>query len=270
MQKDVIENEIKKAYGFIAENRNAQSCCQSTSCCNNENAADYSSVKGYEKEADLALGCGLPTEIANIKKGDTVIDLGSGAGNDVFIARSIVGESGKVIGVDITPEMINRAVENNNKFAYKNVEFLLGEIENLQEIPDNTADVVISNCVMNLVHNKEKAFSEVYRTLKTGGHFSISDIVYEGYLPDGVLKSAEMYASCISGASEKRHYLDIIEKVGFQNIQIKNERPINLPDSLLLKYISPDELNSFKRSDSAIFSVTIYAEKLDKCKCCAG
>ncbi len=268
MEKKVIKEEVRKSYGFIAKNRNSASCCKSTACCSNENAADYSSVIGYQKEADLALGCGLPTEIANIKEGDTVVDLGSGAGNDVFIARRIVGENGKVIGIDITPEMINRALKNNQKLGYKNVEFVLGEIEDMQGVSDSTADVIISNCVMNLVHNKEKAFNEVYRILKTGGHFSISDIVYEGSLPDGVLESAEMYASCIAGASEKNNYLEIIKNVGFQNIQIKNERLINLPDELLLKHISAEELNNFKQSDSAIYSVTIYADKLEKSKCC--
>lgn len=262
MEKDVIKEEIKKSYGTIAKNRN------STSCCNNKNAADYTSVIGHQKEADLALGCGLPTEIANIKEGDTVIDLGSGAGNDVFIARKIVGEKGKVIGLDITPEMINRAIQNNHKLGYKNVEFVLGEIEDMQGVPDKTADVVISNCVMNLVFDKEKAYKEVFRVLKTGGHFSISDIVYVGFLPVGILESAEMYASCIAGASERNKYIDIIKNVGFKNIQIKNEQLINLPDDLLLKHISVEEINSFKQSDSNIYSVTIYADKPEQSECC--
>ena len=264
MEKEVMKDEVKKSYGDIAKNRNP------TGCCSNKNAANYSSVAGYQKEADLALGCGLPTETANIKEGDTVIDLGSGAGNDVFIARGIVGENGKVIGIDFTPEMINRALQNNKKLGYENVEFVLGEIEEMHGLPDNTADVVISNCVMNLVHDKEKAFKEVFRVLKSGGHFSISDIVYEGSLPEGVLESAEMYASCVAGASEKSNYLDIIKNVGFQNIQIKNERLINLPDDLLLKFISTEELSSFKQSDSAIYSVTIYADKPQKGKCCGN
>jgi len=265
MEKEVIKQEVKKSYGYIAENRNSAGCCSSTDCCN-KNAVDYTHVDGYQKEADLALGCGLPTEIANIKKGDTVIDLGSGAGNDVFIARKIVGENGRVIGIDMTPEMINRALQNNQKLGYTNVEFLLGEIEDLQGVSNQTADVVISNCVMNLVHNKEKAFKEVFRVLKTGGHFSISDIVYVGSLPKGVLESVEMYASCVAGASNKNQYLDIIKNVGFQNIQIKNERLIELPDDLLLKYISTDELIDYKQSDSAIYSVTIYADKPENLK----
>jgi arsenite methyltransferase len=225
-------------------------------------------IEGYHKEADLSLGCGIPTEIADIKEGDTVIDLGSGAGNDVFIARKIVGETGKVIGIDMTPEMVIRALQNNQKLGYKNVEFVLGEIENMQGIASNTADVVISNCVMNLVPDKEKAFKEVHRILKTNGHFSISDIVYSGYLPDGVFEAAEMYAGCVAGASEKGKYLGIIKAIGFKNIQIKKERLIDLPDELLLKYISIDELEKFRQSGSGVYSITIYADKLDEGKCC--
>lgn len=260
MEEKVIKEEVKKSYGYIAINRNA-------GCCNkNENAADYTHVEGYQTEADLALGCGLPTKTANIKEGDTVIDLGSGAGNDVFIARRIVGEKGRVIGLDMTPEMIKRAVQNNQKPGYKNVEFVLGEIEDMQSVPDQTADVVISNCMMNLVHDKEKAFNEVFRVLKAGGHFSISDIVYVGSLPKGVLESAEMYASCVAGASDKNSYLDIIKNVGFQNIQIKNERLVELPDDLLLKHISAEELCNFKQSGSAIYSITLYADKPENIK----
>ncbi|MBP1631262.1 MAG: arsenite S-adenosylmethyltransferase [Bacteroidetes bacterium] len=260
MEKEVIKEEVKKSYGYIAMNKSSASCCNGISF--NENAADYSNINGYQKEADLSLGCGLPTEIANIKEGDTVLDLGSGAGNDAFIARSIVGEKGKVIGIDMTPEMINRATQNNHKLGYENVEFVLGEIEEMQGVSDGTIDVVISNCVMNLVQNKEKAFKEVFRVLKSGGHFSISDIVYGGYLPKGVLESIEMYAGCVAGASEKTGYLEIIKNIGFQNIQLKKEQKIQLSDEFLLKSISIDELNKYKQSNSAIYSVTIYAEKL--------
>lgn len=269
-----IKSEIKKSYGDIAKGNIQVGCCSTdTACCitdefSNSMTEDYSNVEGYEKSADLALGCGLPTEIANIHEGDTVIDLGSGAGNDVFIARGIVGESGKVIGIDMTPEMVIRALQNNQKLGYKNVEFQLGEIENMQNIPTNTGDVVISNCVMNLVPDKEKAFKEVNRVLKIGGHFSISDIVYSGNLPDGILKAAEMYAGCVAGASEKGAYLGIIKSVGFKNIQIKKERLIELPDELLFKYLNQQELDNYKKSGSGIYSVTIYADKLEDGNCC--
>jgi len=274
MDTETIKAEIKKSYGDIAKGNIQVGCCSTdTGCCTTDEfipsmTEDYSNVDGYQKDADLSLCCGLPTEIANIDKGNTVIDLGSGAGNDAFIARRIVGETGKVIGIDMTPEMVIRALQNNQKLGYKNVEFSLGEIENMQTIPTNTADVVISNCVMNLVPDKEKAFKEVHRVLKVGGHFSISDIVYKGSLPNGILEAAEMYAGCVAGARDKGAYLGIIKSVGFKNIQIKKERLIELPDDLLLKYISAKDIAEFKKSNSGIYSITLYADKLDEGTCC--
>ena len=274
MNTETIKSEIKKSYGEIAKRNIQIACCSTnTACCttdefSNSMSEDYSNVEGYEKSTDLALGCGLPTEIANINEGDTVIDLGSGAGNDAFIARRIVGETGKVIGVDMTPEMVILALQNTQKLGYKNVEFQLGEIENMKEVSSNIADVVISNCVMNLLPDKEKAFNEVNRVLKIGGHFSISDIVFQGAIPQGVLEASEMYAGCVAGASEKGQYLGIIKKAGFKNIQIKTERIIELPDELLLKYINQQELDNYKKSGSGIYSVTIYADKLDDGTCC--
>jgi len=274
MNTETIKSEIKKSYGEIAKGNIQIACCSTnTACCttdefSNSMSEDYSNVEGYEKSTDLALGCGLPTEIANINEGDTVIDLGSGAGNDAFIARRIVGETGKVIGVDMTPEMVILALQNTQKLGYKNVEFQLGDIENMKEVSSNIADVVISNCVMNLLPDKEKAFNEVNRVLKFGGHFSISDIVFQGAIPQGVLEASEMYAGCVAGASEKGQYLGIIKKAGFKNIQIKKERLIELPDELLLKYINQQELDNYKKSGSGIYSVTIYADKLDEGTCC--
>ena len=274
MNTALIKAEIKKSYGEVAKGNIKVGCCSiETGCCttnefSNAMSEDYNNVNGYEKSADLALGCGLPTEIANIKKGNTVIDLGSGAGNDAFIARSIVGEKGKVIGIDMTPEMVIRALQNTQKLGYKNVEFVLGEIESMKQISNNIADVVISNCVMNLIPDKEKAFNEVKRVLKVGGHFSISDIVFQGAIPQEVLDASEMYAGCVAGASEKGQYLGIIKKAGFKNIQIKKERLIELPNQLLLKYLSQQALENYKKSGSGIYSITVYAEKLDQGKCC--
>jgi arsenite methyltransferase len=274
MNEEVIKNEIKKSYAEIAKSNIQVGCCSAdTACCGTEGFSNsmsdnYLNVEGYEKSADLALGCGLPTEIANIREGDTVIDLGSGAGNDAFIARSIVGEKGKVIGIDMTPEMIIRALQNNQKLGFNNVEFVLAEIENMQGISSNSADVIISNCVMNLVPDKEKAFAEVYRLLKLGGHFSISDIVFQGSIPQGILKASEMYAGCVAGAIEKGQYLGIIKNAGFKNIQIKKERRIDLPDELLLKYLSKNELQVYKESGSGIYSITVYADKLIEGNCC--
>ena len=272
MKTEKIKEEIKRSYGNIAIGKNTNGCCGDTACCATDEfksmTENYGNVEGYHEEADLALGCGIPTEIANIKEGDTVIDLGSGAGNDAFIARRIVGEDGKVIGVDMTPEMVIRALQNNQKLGYRNVDFILGEIENMSGIENGVADVVISNCVMNLVPDKKKAFNEILRVLKVGGHFSISDIVYSGSLPKGILEAAEMYAGCVSGASEKGEYLGIIKSSGFKNISIKKERLIELPDDLLLKFISENELSEFKKSNSGIYSITIYADKLEEGDCC--
>jgi len=272
MQTAQIKSEIKKSYGDIARSDKAAGCCTDKACCSSNDLAnmaeDYSQVDGYTPEADLALGCGLPTEIANIAEGDTVIDLGSGAGNDVFIARRLVGEKGRVIGIDMTPEMVIRALQNNQKLGYRNVEFVLGEIENMLGIADETTDVVISNCVMNLVPDKEKAFKEIFRVLKTGGHFSISDIVYSGYLPDGILAAAELYTGCVAGASEKGNYFGIIKSAGFKNIQIKKERLIQLPNELLLNYISVKALEDFRQAGSGIYSVSVYADKLEEGTCC--
>lgn len=274
MNTKTIKSEIKKSYGDIAKGNIQIGCCSTdTGCCTTDEFSasmteDYTKVNGYQKNADLSLGCGLPTEIANINEGDTVIDLGSGAGNDVFIARKIVGETGKLIGIDMTPEMVILSLQNNQKLGYKNVEFVLGEIENMKNISSNLADVVISNCVMNLVTDKEKAFKEVHRILKIGGHFSISDIVYNGTLPKGILEAAEMYAGCVAGASEKGAYLGIIKSVGFKNIQIKKERLIELSDDLLLKYASPEDVAEFKKTNSGIYSITLYADKLEEGNCC--
>lgn len=220
----------------------------------------YSEIKGYEEDADYALGCGIPTQDAKIKPGDTVLDLGSGAGNDVFVARSIVGEEGRVIGVDMTEAMIELANQNKEKLGYKNVDFLLGEIEDLP-LEDDSVDVAVSNCVMNLVPSKEKAYQETYRVLKTNGHFNMSDIVLRGELPKGIKEAAEMYAGCISGALEKEEYLNVIESVGFKNIRITKERVIDVPDHVFLQYVTPAELEEFKSSDNAIVSLGVFAEK---------
>ena len=274
MKTETIKTEIKKAYGDIAKGNPQAGCCSTNAgCCSTDELSssmteDYSGVDGYQKEADFSLGCGLPTEIANISEGDTVIDLGSGAGNDAFIARRIVGETGKVIGIDMTPEMVIKALQNNHKLGYQNVEFVLGELEEMKSIDNAVADVVISNCVMNLVPNKQKAFKEVSRVLKVGGHFSISDIVYVGSLPNGILEAAELYSGCVAGASEKGEYLGIIKSAGFKNIQIKKERKIDLPDDLLLRHLSFQELENFQQSGSGIYSVTIYADKLEEGSCC--
>lgn len=269
-----LKELVKEKYGQIAEQSkdvNASSCCGATGCGTIDYtvmADDYSKLDGYVADADLGLGCGLPTQFANIKEGDTVVDLGSGAGNDCFVARSIVGKSGKVIGIDFTDRMIEKAKINAGKLNYTNVAFYQGDIEDMP-LKENIADVVVSNCVLNLVPNKAKAFAETFRILKKGGHFSVSDIVLVGDLPQDLQKSAEMYAGCVSGAIQKEEYLFIIEKAGFKNIVVQKEKRIILPEEILKGYLSADKIKELNTGENGIFSVTVYAEKPEGC-CAPG
>jgi ubiquinone/menaquinone biosynthesis C-methylase UbiE len=232
-------------------------------------ADDYTKLEGYNPDADLGLGCGLPTEFAKIKEGNVVIDLGSGAGNDAFIARRFTGASGKVVGVDFTEAMINKARANAEKLQLHNVEFRLGDIDDMP-VTSNYADVIVSNCVLNLVPNKYKVISEIFRVLKPGGHFSISDIVLEGQLPGKWKEVAELYAGCVSGAVQKQVYLEIIEQAGFKNITIQKDKTIVIPDNILSNYLSEEEIAQYKNSNTKITSITVYAEKpaKDERNCC--
>jgi len=235
-------------------------------------ADDYKGLQGYNPEADLGLGCGLPTQFAKIKKGDVVIDLGSGAGNDCFIARAETGETGKVIGVDFTQAMISKARANAEKLNYHNVEFRFGEIESLP-VTSGIADVIVSNCVLNLVPDKQKAFAEIHRALKPGGHFSISDIVLSGHLPEKIMETAELYAGCVSGGIPKDEYMKIIKDTGFENITIQKEKRVVVPDEVLASYLSTDEIKAYHESGAGVFSITVYADKkkdecCDKTTCC--
>jgi len=268
-----LKEIVKEKYSQIAEQSksvNESSCCGATCGCSIVDytvmADDYSKLKGYAPDADLGLGCGLPTEFALIKEGDTVVDLGSGAGNDCFVARSITGEKGKIIGIDFTERMIEKARANADKLGYKNVEFRQGDIENMP-IAGGVADVVVSNCVLNLVPDKKQAFAETFRILKKGGHFSVSDIVLVGELPEGLRKSAEMYVGCVAGAIQKEEYLGIIKEAGFKEVKIQKDKRIELPDEILRDYLSEGEIKDFKEGKSGIFSVTVYAEK--PVNCCA-
>jgi len=262
-----LKQLVKEKYAEIATQsklQNETSCCGSGCGCATIDEAlmaeDYTKLAGYNADADLGLGCGLPTEFAKIKAGDLVIDLGSGAGNDAFVARSITGATGKVIGVDFTEKMIEKARANAEKLGFHNVEFRYGDIEKLP-ISNSVADVVVSNCVMNLVPDKVKAFQETYRVLKPGGHFSISDIVLVGDLPEGLRKNAEMYAGCISGAIQKNDYLQIVKNSGFINIEIQKDKKITLPDEILTAYLNDDEMKQVKLGDVGIFSITVFAER---------
>ena len=265
-----IKEMVKKKYAEIAlqnQETNASSCCGSGGCSTevyNIMTDDYDHLEGYNPDADLKLGCGLPTEFAKIKKGDYVVDLGSGAGNDCFVARAETGESGKVVGIDFTPEMIEKARNNADKLGFNNVEFRLGDIENIP-LMSNVADVVVSNCVMNLVPNKTKAFAEVQRILKPTGHFSISDIVLVGDLPEKIKNAAEMYAGCVASAIQMEEYLKIIENSGFKNITLQKKKPIIVPDDILKNYLNEEEIQQYKDSTTRIYSITVYAEKLVGC-----
>ena len=274
--QDSIKDVVRQKYSEIAlqeKETNQASCCGS-GCCTTDVANimtdDYSQLEGYNPDADLGLGCGLPTQFAKIRKGDTVIDLGSGAGNDAFVARAETGEDGKVIGIDFTPAMVDKARANAAKLGYQNVEFRKGDIEKMP-LTSNIANVVVSNCVLNLVPNKDGVFKEIYRVLKPGGHFSISDIVLVGQLPESLKADAEMYAGCVSGAIQKEDYLNLITSNGFTSVTIQKEKPIFIPDDILRNSLSEDELEKFKESGTGIFSITVYAEKAKDCcgtECC--
>ena len=261
-----LKELVKEKYSQIAQQskeQNSSSCCGATDCCDSGvtiMADDYSKLEGYNPDADLGLGCGIPTQFARMKEGDTVIDLGSGAGNDAFVARRTVGEKGRVIGIDFSEAMISRARANVEKLGFNNIEFRQGDIEKMP-VAANTADVVISNCVLNLVPNKKNVFSEVFRVLKQKGHFSISDIVLVGQLPEKLKEAAELYAGCVSGAIQKDEYIQAIHAAGFNNISLLKEKKIELPDDLLLDYISQSELDELKKSGLGIYSITVYAEK---------
>ena len=269
---ETTKEMVPRKYAEIAlqdKETNASTCCGAGGCSTevyNIMSDDYSELKGYAADADLGLGCGLPTQFAGIKPGDTVLDLGSGAGNDCFVARAETGEDGRVIGVDFTPEMIAKAKKNASALGFQNVEFRQGDIEALP-LTSNIVDVVVSNCVLNLVPNKRQAFSEVMRVLKPGGHFSISDVVLKGELPDNLKNAAEMYAGCVSGALLESEYLGIIHDLGFEHVTVQKRKPIIIPDDILSNYLSADGIAAFKASGTGIFSITVAAAKSSE-ECC--
>jgi SAM-dependent methyltransferase len=220
----------------------------------------YKKMEGYNQDADLGAGCGLPTNYAKINVGDTVVDLGCGAGNDCFIARTQTRETGKIIGIDFTPEMINRAKTNAEKLGFSNMEFILGDIENIP-LASDTADVVVSNCVLNLIPDKIKAFSEIKRIIKPGAHFSISDLVYVGTIPNEIKNSRISYVKCVAGAIPKDEYLKIIKDLGFVNISLYKEEKISMPDNQLADFLTEQEIRILRESSVEVYSIGVYAEK---------
>lgn len=267
MKPNELKQIVKEKYGQIAnqsKQQNATSCCGASGCCSTTDytvfSDSYDQVQGYHADADLGLGCGLPTQYAGIEAGHHVLDLGSGAGNDCFVARSIVGEAGKVTGLDFTDEMLKKAVENRNKLGYTNVEFVKGDIEEMP-LPDGSVDVIVSNCVLNLVPDKVKTFSEIHRVLTAGGHFCVSDVVIKGDLPDKILHDSEMYAGCVAGAVNWDEYIGIIKDRGFMDIKIHTSKSIEIPDDILTFYLNGEELRQFRQSGTGLYSITVSAYK---------
>jgi arsenite methyltransferase len=269
MRKD-IKAIVKEKYGRIAlkaeTSAGPTSCCNSSSdCCDVDYTVfseNYESLEGYNKDADLGLGCGIPTDYAGIQPGHHVLDLGSGAGNDCFVARAIVGETGKVTGLDFSEEMLAKARKNAEKLGYKNVEFVAGDIEEMP-LENVQFDVVISNCVLNLVPDKSRAFSEIFRILKPGGHFCVSDVVIKGELPAKLKNDAEMYAGCVAGAMQLDDYLEKITQAGFRNMQVHKQRSIDIPEEILRMYLDENEMEDFRNNKIGLFSITVSAYKLD-------
>jgi SAM-dependent methyltransferase len=267
MKAEDLKLVVQNKYGEIAsqsKEQNQSSCCGTTGCCDNTHYSifsdDYTKLDGYNPDADLGLGCGLPTQYAEIKEGNDVLDLGSGAGNDCFVARTLVGRSGHVTGIDFTDAMLDKAGKNLERTGFKNIDFIKGDIEQMP-LKDNAFDVVISNCVLNLVPDKAKAFGEIHRVLKPGGHFCISDVVLTGGLPQKLKEAAEMYAGCVSGAILKEEYLAIIHQSGFTNIAVKKEKEIEIPSDILLSYLTPEEIKNFKSKQIGIYSITVNGTK---------
>lgn len=263
-----IKEMVKQTYSEIALQENETSSCCGTRTNSNKvyhiMGEDYSEIEGYNPDADLGLGCGLPTQFAKIKPGDTVLDLGSGAGNDCFIARAETGESGKVIGIDFADAMVDKARLNAEKLGFNNVEFRQGDIEKMP-VTSASADVIVSNCVLNLVPDKSAVFAEMYRVLKSGGHFSVSDIVLTGELPSKIKSAAEMYAGCVASAIDKEEYLGYIKQAGFSKLIIQKDKPIIVPDHILRDYMTEDEIKEYNSKETVIRSLTIHAEKPASC-----
>ena len=267
MKAEDLKLVVQEKYGVIAKQSlllNQTSCCGTSGCCGDLEIKmigdEYQNIDGHYKDADLGLGCGIPTQFADIKPGDHVLDLGSGAGNDCFVARAIVGDKGKVTGIDFTEAMVEKAIINNKSLGYSNVEFIKGDIENMP-LPDNSFDVVVSICVLNLVPDKAIAFAEIMRVLKPGGHFCVSDVVLKGELPEKFKNDLEMYAGCVSGAIKENEYLSIIAKQGFKNVSTHKIKQIAIPIDVLQKYLSRIETDEFWFGERGIFSITVSGHK---------
>ncbi len=253
-----VKEQIRQAYGKNAERKSGCGCSSETD--GTFMAESYEGREGYESDADLALGCGIPTDLADLREGQDVLDLGSGAGIDAFIVSKIVGSEGSVTGLDFTPQMIELARKNAANGGYQNVQFVEGDIEEMP-LPNGSFDRIVSNCVINLVPDKKKAFEGMFRVLRHEGSFTVSDVVLEGVLPPTVKASAEMIAGCVAGAVTRENYLDVVREVGFTNVTVQRERQINLSNELLGEFASKEEIKQFRDSGAAIISLTVTGHK---------
>ena len=275
MKKEDIKKTVRKRYAGAA--KSGASCCSPSLSCCGETGVDNRNISrqvGYSpedlakvpEESNLGLGCGNPTAVAGLKEGEIVLDLGAGAGIDCFLASSKVGPSGRIIGVDMTPEMVDRARENARQNGYANVEFRLGEIENLPAA-DNSVDVIISNCVINLSPEKDRVFREAYRVLKPGGRMLVSDIVLREPLPEAIRESAEVYTACVAGAMLREDYLREIRAAGFGNVEVVSERSFPadfvLEDAATLELIHKLNISRQELSEAigSIISLNVKAVK---------
>jgi SAM-dependent methyltransferase len=277
MKKEEVRKTVREGYAQVA--KSSSSCCapQSSCGCSSNVATDISKRVGYSDQdiesvpdgANLGLGCGNPVALASLKKGDVVLDLGSGAGFDCFLAANTVGKSGKVIGVDMTPEMIEKARENARRGGYQNVEFRLGEIEHLPTA-DNSVDVIISNCVINLSPEKGRVFKEAFRVLKPGGRLMVSDIVLLNELPDSIKKSVAAYIGCVAGASLKDEYLENIKAAGFKEVAVVDETSFpsgqGITDPIVQTLANDFGVSQadLKKLGSSIKSIKVHAVKPGK------
>lgn len=273
MDSQKIKKDIRDGYAEVAK-RGSSCCGVISSCCGDSPSEKTSKAIGYTAEelssipddANMGLGCGIPIAHANLQTGETVIDLGSGGGIDCFLAAKVVGEAGHVIGVDMTAEMVDKARQNAFDGKHHNVEFRLGEIEHLP-VADNTADLITSNCVINLASDKAQVYSEAYRVLKPGGRFVVSDIVTSEPLPEWILESVRAYTGCISGASLRDDYLKIIDEAGFKDVEILEEKffPVdwmeNDPTALKLIKASGKSIDELNVALKGILSITVRGWK---------
>lgn len=260
-----IKNSIKQRFSEIVYQSEEYieegcGCGSGCGCQSGTQEMEYDVEPGYHPNADLGLGTGTPTRYAGIKEGDTVVDLGSGAGMDSFLAREITGAAGKVIGVDMTERMVDKARKNSDTAGYNNVEFRLGDAENLP-VSDKSAHVVIANGIISLVPDKLRAVREIYRVLKHHGAVSLSDMMLRGKMPKGLKIDAEMYTGCLAGTETMEEYIEMFEQAGFEEITIRMERKFDLPDAMLHYYLPPEDAQEFRDGVPGIYSITLTAEK---------